>query len=385
MPTKSSPSKNASPPPKPEAAQAFSTGVSIRRVSDLIRDVDQGVLILNPPFQRRLVWTNVVKDHFLDTVIRGLPFPEIFIATGEIDTTSMQRRNLLVDGQQRVSTLREYAHGSPDLVLTHVTPYAELDDDQKGRFLDYEVAVRDLGKRTPDQIKDIFARINSTDFSLRAVERMNAQFSGAYKAFCDELSKHEFFNKHGTFSLPDLRRMRDLDFCVILTTTLLSTYYHRDSLNWEYLQRYNDAFPKAARIQAQLESVFAFLDQCGFSKKCRVWKKTDLFTLIVELSVYLKSHKLDPVRVKDVLEGFYSQVDEMYAMKVSSEELEARAPAESVFRYLKAATKATNDKYARLDRAEVIDSQLDTTLVAATKLAEGGGVKRPAARKPKGG
>ena len=38
--------------------------VSIRRVSELIRDIEEGSLVLKPAFQRRLVWTNIVKDDF---------------------------------------------------------------------------------------------------------------------------------------------------------------------------------------------------------------------------------------------------------------------------------------------------------------------------------
>jgi hypothetical protein len=337
-------------------------GVSIRRVGDLIRDVEDGSLILKPAFQRRLVWTNVVKDNFLETVSLGLPFPEIFIATGEIDTKSMKRKNLLVDGQQRISTLREYVQGSAELVLKKVTPYSELEVKQQENFLNYRVAVRDLGSVTMEQIKDIFSRINSTDYALKAIERLNAQFSGEYKKFCDDLSKHDFFEKHETFSMADLRRMRDLDFCVILVTTLLSTYYHRDELNRQYLERFNDAFARGPRILKQIESVFAFIDDCKFSDDCRVWKKTDLFTLIIELSVYLKTETLDPAKVCGVLEPFYKQVDDLFSLKASDDELKAKAPSNNVFRYLKAATKATNDKYARVDRAQIIDSLLDSTL-----------------------
>src|SRR6266849_1658117 len=114
---------------------------SVKRVSELIREVEAGSLILRPFFQRRLVWTNVVKDRFLETVRLGLPFPEIFIATGEIDTATMERKNWLVDGQQRVSTLRQYVQGSDDLVLKLVKPYAQLQEAEKTQFLDYEVVV----------------------------------------------------------------------------------------------------------------------------------------------------------------------------------------------------------------------------------------------------
>jgi hypothetical protein len=337
--------------------------VSIRRVSELIKDIEDGSLILTPKFQRRLVWTNIVKDYFLETVMLGLPFPEIFVATGEIDTRSMKRKNLLVDGQQRISTLREYVQGSPDLVLKKVKRYDDLDEEEKSQFLDYAVAVRDLGKVTEEEIKAIFSRINSTDYALKAMERLNAQFSGAFKQFCDDLSRDKFFQRHNVFSMADVRRMRDLDFCVILTTTLLSTYFHRDALNREYLQRHNDEFPQGEELAKEIQAIFCFIERCGFTKKCRVWKKTDLFTLIVELrALLLKESPLKPERVGPMLTEFYAQVDNMYKMQGTDEELAKRAPHPNVFRYLKAATKATNDKYARLDRAEVIASVLESAL-----------------------
>ena len=96
--------------------------------------------------------------------------------------------------------------GSTDLVLTKVKPYQELTEVDKTRFLDYPVAVRNLGTVTVDQIKGIFARINSTDYALKAMERLNAQFSGEYKNFCDDLSKDSFFSRHKVFSLTDFRR-----------------------------------------------------------------------------------------------------------------------------------------------------------------------------------
>ena len=86
------------------------------------------------------------------------------------------------------------------------------------------------------------------------------RFSGHYKNFCDDLSKDAFFDRHNVFSLPDIRRMRDLDFCVILTTTLLSTYYHRDALNAEYLRLYNDEFTKKAELAAQIQATFSFIE-----------------------------------------------------------------------------------------------------------------------------
>jgi hypothetical protein len=341
------------------------TPVAVKRVSELIKEVEEKSLVLRPFFQRRLVWTNVVKDYFLETVHLGLPFPEIFMATGQLDTQTMQRVNWLVDGQQRVSTLREYVLNSDDLVrgLKRVRPYAELSEDEKRKFLDYQVIVRDLGTVTEEQIREIFSQINSTDYSLRTMERLNALFSGAYKQFCENLSLDSFFERHNVFTSSDQRRMRDLDFCVILITTLLSTYYHRDELNREYLKRYNDEFPEGDRLRGQISSVFEFVERCGFGERSRPWKKTDLLTLLVELhsALAVRGLPLDPALVGASLKTFYSRVDDLYAKGGAKEDEPPKVDAE-VFRYLKAATKATNDKYARVDRGEIIGKILTSTL-----------------------
>ena len=340
--------------------------VSIKRISELIRDVENGTLVLRPFFQRRLVWTNVVKDRFLETVKLGLPFPEIFIATGEIDNVTMKRKNWLVDGQQRISTLRQY-QGSEDLVLKLVQPYTELQEEEKKRFLDYEVAVRDLGTVTEEQIKDIFSRINSTNYALKAMERANALFNGAYIQFCERLSTNPFFEKHGAFNLMDWRRMGDLDFCVILVTTLLSTYFHRDEMNREYLRRYNDEFPEGDGLSTEIAKVFDFVEKCSFGDKSRAWKKTDLFTLLVEIhsALIVRGFALQPELVGKRLEAFYSRVDELFATKGGAAETDDQKPGAEVFRYLKAATKATNDKYARVDRSEIIAKLIASTLPKA--------------------
>ncbi|MFZ1937330.1 MAG: DUF262 domain-containing protein [Thermoguttaceae bacterium] len=340
------------------------TGGSNKRISDLLNDVDDGRLVTRPQFQRRLVWTNVVKDKFLETVLKGLPFPEIFIATGQLDTQSMHRVNWLVDGQQRMSTLQEYVKGSKDLVLKLVLPYAELSTGDQTQFLDYIVAVRDLGTVTVEQIKEIFSRINSTDYALKRMEKLNALFSGEYKTFCEDLSVDPFFDRHNVFTYANRRRMDDVTFCVILVTTLLSTYYNRDELNAEYLRRYNDEFPEKDRIGGQIAAIFGFVEKCGFDERSRAWKKTDLFTLLVELysAIAVRDLKLDPVAVGRRLEVFYAEVAKLWGTKGGATDDKMANVDTDVIRYLKAATKATNDKYARVDRAEIISTILESTL-----------------------
>ena len=71
-------------------------------------------------------------------------------------------------------------------------PYAQLSEPEKTGFLDYGVVVRDLGTVTEEQIKEVFSRINSTDYALKAMERLNALFNGEYNKFCEQLSANCF-------------------------------------------------------------------------------------------------------------------------------------------------------------------------------------------------
>lgn len=161
-----------------------------RRLRLLLSAIKDGSLIPRPDFQRRLVWTNKHKEEFIRTVLQQYPFPEIYIAAGDVDTETGKGTELLVDGQQRLTTLLQYFSGSSDLRLGTLCPYNGLSQDDKIQFLEYEVVVRDLGKKSIEDIKEVFKRINSTKYSLNAMEIHNARFDGALKQFAEKISKH---------------------------------------------------------------------------------------------------------------------------------------------------------------------------------------------------
>ena len=142
------------------------TAATNKKVRELIQLVKENKLIPRPEFQRRLVWSREDKDLFLDSVIRGYPFPEIYFADGDVDLETGEGTQLLVDGLQRVSTLIQYFDGDADLRLLTVPPYRQLDEAGKRSFLQYDVAVRDLGALTREEVIEVFKRLNATKYSL---------------------------------------------------------------------------------------------------------------------------------------------------------------------------------------------------------------------------
>lgn len=333
------------------------TVLSSVRVGDLLAQIEEGKLVIKPSFQRRLVWTNSDKEKFIETVLEGYPFPEVFTATADREKGKTARVQLLIDGQQRLSTLVDYYNNSEELAYKTIQKFADLDEASKTGFLDYPVVVRDLGAVSQEEIREIFRRINSTNYALKTMERLNAVYAGSYKQFCEKLASHEFFVAHKIFNTADKKRMYDLTFCVNLVTTLIGGYYHRDDSNEEYLKRYNDEFD-GGLILGGIETVLDFLKKCKLGEDSRAWKKTDLFTLIVEVHSLLVSRevKLNPVVAGNKLKEFYSTVNEMYSKGIDSEA--DAGESKITYDYMKAATKATNDKYSRVARASIIGNIL---------------------------
>jgi hypothetical protein len=63
-----------------------------------------GQLDLDPPYQRRSVWTLKDRKFFLDTIFRNYPCPAVFLHK-DIDGTSRKMMYHVVDGKQRIEIM----------------------------------------------------------------------------------------------------------------------------------------------------------------------------------------------------------------------------------------------------------------------------------------
>jgi hypothetical protein len=336
------------------------TQATNRSVGNLIKAISSGELIPRPDFQRRLVWSAADKISFLDTVLKGYPFPEIYIAQGEIDLDTAVGTEILVDGQQRVSTLHQYFSASPLLKLpkNHVA-YNDLSGDEKKQFLGYSVAVRDLGISSPDQIREVFKRINSTAYSLNEMEIANALYRGPLNGCARRLAEGAFFEINKLFSPREVKRMRDVVYCLTILISMMSTYFNRDDELEDYLNRYNDEFPDEKQVSDRFHACEHFITQCKFPIKSRAWKKTDLLVLFVELDRILYKDKvaMNPHVVGPALERFYDAVDAELKEPSGDDDLSA---------YVRTTLQATNDRSSRVNRGKVLRKKIAEVVPAVS-------------------
>ena len=324
------------------------TTATNRKIRELLTAVRNNTLIIKPAFQRRLVWKNKDKCNFLQTVLDEYPFPEIYVATGGVDLVSGEGTEVLVDGQQRVTTLSQYFYGSEDLKLGDQLPsYVDLPKEAKECFLQYDVVVRDLGHLHEEDIKKVFQRINSTSYSLNAMEIHNSRFDGEFKIAAEKIAESGLFAIHRVFSANEIRRMEDTRFVLGYMSTIMSTYFHRDSEIENFLEMYNETFKDSDKVHNETKGVMTFLEGCGFPASSRVWKHADVFTLLVETHRALEKDclALDNKEVGQRLNDFYELVS---STKPDTE------VATEVGTYRKAALQATNDRSNRLRRGKII-------------------------------
>lgn len=199
-------------------------------VSDFLKWQLGKELDLSPSFQRRPVWSKKAKSFFIDTILRGLPIPIIFLRE-RTDVEKLATVREVVDGQQRIRTLLSFIQPDslPDfkealddfkISRTHNSTlggkrYADLSPEMKKRIISYKLTVHILPSDTDDrQILDIFRRMNATGTKLNDQELRNAEYFGEFAQSVYELAYQylDEWRSWGLFSEMDIARMREAEF-----------------------------------------------------------------------------------------------------------------------------------------------------------------------------
>lgn len=266
-------------------AKQIPSSPSMKKISEIYRRVKDQSLILQPEFQRKYVWTKEHKEEFIDTVLKGLPFPEIYIAQQGIDIEKVISSEVIVDGQQRLTTIINYideGDGEREFGKS-VKKYKELDEEERNDFLNYNVVFRDLGDVNAELIKEIFRRINLTKFGLEQIEIQNAVYDGelisSAKKILDSLDENEF----GIFSESELSRMSDLHYMLLLMSTVIAGgYFTRDKEIENTVIRFNSEFKEKEDYLKGFTDHFKYLNSLSLSNDSIWYRKSNFFTLFIE-------------------------------------------------------------------------------------------------------
>jgi len=304
---------------------------TLYKVSDFISWQRNDSLELSPSFQRRAVWSASAKSYLMDTIVKGLPIPIIFIR--EItDLGTLKPKRQVVDGQQRIRTLLSYIDPgslkdykeSRDFFQVKKTHNPQLSgknfdglpDQLKQRILDYPFSVHILPSDVDDkQVLQIFARMNATGVRLNNQELRNAFYFGPFKETMYSLAYEQLdrWRDWEIFSEGNIARMDEVE----MTSDLVLMMYEgiatksKNILDKLY-QRYDENFHDKAIVESRFRSIMdSMADVLGTQLKYMVFsRKTlfySLFALVYDLHYGLKS-KLVKSKKKPIPSNFVRNI-----------------------------------------------------------------------------
>ena len=253
-------------------------------IADIYEKIDNNRLVLAPDFQRKFVWTHEHQEEFLDTILHGYPFPEIYVCQGETDIKKLRTYQKVIDGQQRLTTIKNYIENAFKKSLRLVPSFDKLSDTERADFLSYQVVVRDIGKVEEGLVKEIFRRINLTKFKLEDIEIHNAIYDGKFIQIAKQLSEEIEIKNFGVFHESELTRMADVHFFLsVMATIQRGGYFARDSEIEKCVAEFNDDFPNSHIIKSKILKAISFINGFGLELDSIWFRKSCFFTLVVEL------------------------------------------------------------------------------------------------------
>src|SRR5260370_22963077 len=201
-------------------------------VSKLVQAFESGSLLRNPEYQRGEAWSEIQKATFIDSLFRAYPVPALFLHVvenvGLEDTPT--RKFEIVDGQQRLTALRDFRKGKfklldvsdgsklriPKSIRAKSAPWAgkyfsDLSSDVQKEFESAEITVFQVGpKAHPDEIRDLFIRLQSGTALSR--QQIRDAWPGNLGPFIERLAgKLDKHATHKLFTVVDKRGQRSED------------------------------------------------------------------------------------------------------------------------------------------------------------------------------
>lgn len=177
----------------------------LRSCADLFRMYREGILEIQPGFQRQIVWGNLSQTRFIDSLVKQLPIPSMCFSL-DYKTDSWQ----VIDGLQRMWSIIRFLRGD-DWRLARLE---DIDQSLSGQYVPDFLGSKPNLRQHYSRIENltipitvircdhsklnhmeylftIFHRLNSGGTRLRNQEIRNCIFSGTFNNFLRDLDQNE--------------------------------------------------------------------------------------------------------------------------------------------------------------------------------------------------
>lgn len=181
----------------------------LRSCADLFRMKNQGILDMQPEFQRDLVWNGADQTRFIDSLIKQLPIPSMCFALDH-----KQQKWIVIDGLQRISTVIRFLEGgdwklskledieqaiagkSVAAIKTSDTKLHDYYTRVENLSIPITVLRCDFNKKTHmEYLFTIFHRLNTGGMKLNNQEIRNCIYGGAFNNLLKRLDENQSWRR----------------------------------------------------------------------------------------------------------------------------------------------------------------------------------------------
>lgn len=202
-------------------------------ISNFYEDHAAGKYNMEPSYQRRSVWSTEKKSFFIDSVLKNLPIPPIFLRV-KLNEDTGRTTYEVVDGKQRLTAILEFINNDfpcsseqddhiadealagkyfGDLSAVALTIY-------KKQFWTYSIPVEYVDVDDDKVIDSIFDRLNRNGEPLNGQELRHSQYYDTpLLSLCYKLTNVDFWSER--LKVTDKSRMEDVEFISELVLTVI--------------------------------------------------------------------------------------------------------------------------------------------------------------------
>jgi len=345
------------------------------KIQQIFNDFNDGVLIVDTSYQRRSVWLDRDKVRLIETVLMGLIIPEVYFWDAETDPDTGKTITHIVDGQQRIKAIvqfinNEFKLSKEFLIDKEISEkygnkyFSDLENDDKILIWTFNLSIVRIKDKSMDEIRNIFYRLNLTNYSLNDQEKRHSNTWGLFADLTKEISELSFWDDFNLFNYGDIKRMKDEEFCsslILLARKGIINQTNQNPLNdaySDYATNYPEYDNDKSRILKWIDTFKLFYSP---ENKSFMRKRTQLYTIFC-LMDYLTEENIEVT--PHIISRFNNFVQKYNLFENSSDTEESSNPEdEAIKKYKLASSEGVNKIRNRKLRYEILKNYvLDLTL-----------------------
>lgn len=223
-------------------------------IREIFQKRKENVLIVDPAYQRNIVWDTKKKTSFIESLFMEIIVPPIYVVEITPKEVLEENRYEVVDGKQRLSAIDEFLKNNLILNENALEYYQdllgkksfmeinEIFPEKIRQLLSYVLDVYVITANSPPETKyDIFARLNKGSEPLKVNELRKAVYCSEVTQFIDKYlaslksENGELFKEYKElFSENDIKRYNDYG-----RFYRSIAFYYRNDISLKEVKNYN--------------------------------------------------------------------------------------------------------------------------------------------------